>query len=103
MPCYEPRSDDIARAENFHRSELQVKETANTINRLTALLCEACGIIDKAGFGSPLSPDLAAWWKQHQKDDRRRKAAEQSAIRKSQLKLRAMAKLTSEERDALGL
>ena len=43
------------------------------------------------------------WWAAHQEKDRARRRAEQAAKLKRQVKLQALAKLTPEERKALGL
>lgn len=53
-------------------------------------------------YGDPKDPEcrrLADWWEGHKKDDRRReKKEEQDSLRE-----KALAKLTKEEREALGL
>lgn len=43
------------------------------------------------------------WWRLHQKRDQQRRAAEDEARRRAELKAAAVAKLTPEERAALGL
>ena len=47
--------------------------------------------------------ELFDWWAAHQEKDRARRRAEQAAELKRQVKLQALAKLTPEERKALGL
>jgi hypothetical protein len=46
---------------------------------------------------------ILAWFTRHKEEDARRKAAEQAALHKANLKREALAKLTPEERAALGL
>lgn len=52
------------------------------LNRLTAMLCEVCQKIEKHNqeldyftgdsFYFPMSDQLKQWWKQHQKDDKKK-------------------------------
>lgn len=61
--------------------------------RLTELLAQACavaGINDLAAS----APEVASWWENYQ---------DTSETRQAELKARALAKLTAEERAALGM
>lgn len=49
------------------------------------------------------SRQLATWWEEHQKADRIREELEEAALRKEALRASARAKLTPEERAAVGL
>lgn len=75
MPCYDSRNEpDEVRRET--KKEFQAE-----LDDLTALLCEANQLIDDRdaiGYDSSLhatsrSRRLAAWWREHQKLDRRRR------------------------------
>ena len=51
----------------------------------------------------PVSRDLADWWERHQKEDRERQQREDTEKAREALRSSAAAKLTAEERKALGL
>jgi len=71
----------------------------DTIDRDTALLCKWC----KANDVTKKSLELQIWWRDHQKADAKRRAAQQALERQTHLKLQALAKLSKEEREALDL
>lgn len=97
MPCYDPRPGD-------EREQLICK-----VNDLTAMLCglaeamqQAVGI-DTAVRTIKAVPGLFTWYKKHAIDDQERKINEQLKLRREALKKQALAKLTEDERAALGL
>lgn len=47
--------------------------------------------------------ELEDWWRAHQREDEKRRKREEAARRKAELKAQALAKLTEEERKALGV
>ena len=47
--------------------------------------------------------ELKSWWEEHQEKDRKEAARLASIERKKKIKQKALSKLTSEERKALGL
>jgi hypothetical protein len=47
------------------------------IDKLTRLLCEACGLLDQTD--ADFTPALAEWWDQHQELDRKRTQADELA------------------------
>lgn len=71
------------------------------MHELTRLLCEACGRLQHRHGG--LSPELEAWWREHQEADARRRKEEKRRKNLEQRRDAALAKLTAEERDLLGL
>jgi hypothetical protein len=96
MPCRDLDAD------NRYIAELQGK-----VQRLTGLLCEACGLLDSGEWdivGWPMASDeLKGWWLAHSDADRARKAEEQAQAQQQALYEAALAKLTPEERRILGL
>lgn len=52
---------------------------------------------------SKTSRDLADWWEEHEAADREREEQERADTRREQARQSALAKLTPEEREALGL
>ena len=52
---------------------------------------------------NPEARALADWWEYHQKVDRKRKETEKTQVQRTMLKKSGLAKLTSQEKKALGL
>ncbi len=91
MPCTDWDTEERKRAER-----------TDQVNKLTRLLCEAMGYLEDRNLGDG-SKELKQWYADHKEMDRRRIEAERSKVEKKILKRKALAKLTSEERRALGL
>jgi hypothetical protein len=93
----DPRSDGWAgydqRAYGSHR-------TREKADRLATKLC---GRIKKAGDITKYSLELQVWARDHAEADRRRIKEEEAAARLKAAKKSGLAKLTKEERKALGL
>ncbi len=56
------------------------------LDEVTALLCEACDVIDSLSNKPEMSESLACWWIEHKKADKKRidrdlKNAEQEALK----------------------
>lgn len=97
MPCRDPRDEDrILAGDYVHKQRLDAA---------TRAACEALTLLAsfKGGYVSKLSGPTQSWWTRHQELDRRRKEAERTAANIGRLKASAVAKLTIEERKALGL
>lgn len=91
MPCTYEESPEEKRI-SFERSVPSsdaYKAVLKKMDTLTKLLCKACEIIDNSEHDFP--PDLGAWFVSHKAED------------KVRLKREALAKLSKEEREALGL
>jgi hypothetical protein len=78
-----------------------------TNERLRSATAELCGLIEQliaAGrnLGS-YSLELQMWWRDHQVRDRKRVEAEQKEEKRQSLQKQALAKLSPEERAALGI
>ena len=92
MPCYDERSSP----------EYIYKESTAKIDKLTRMLCTVLGSLPSTQVKS-LNKEINDWWVKHQEWDRRRLTAEAETRRKEELKRRAKAKLTEQERKALGI
>jgi hypothetical protein len=103
MPCiYEPTPRE--------REEERLEQ-----ERAKAIACAALTFLKKKGLMSEFldqhdaqeagvsSIHLQRWWKKHQDEDKKRKAAETSAKKAESLAKRARSKLTTAEARALGL
>jgi hypothetical protein len=72
-----------------------------SLNEDTALLCNWCKANkDKV---KNYSLELQIWWRDHQRADMRREEKERRERETNELKAKALAKLTEEERRALGI
>lgn len=71
------------------------------ISNLTRMLCGLCQATEDRMEYWPA--DVAEWWKAHQEDDRKRRAAEEAREREKELRAQALSKLSPEERRALRL
>lgn len=94
MPCYYTGSAEGDRA---LAAQENADKLAEKLTEMTELACEAMEIIDKAGIAYTSSYKLRDWWKKHKKLDAARKHKEADA------REIALAKLTKEDRHALGL
>lgn len=71
------------------------------IDRLRALLCEACGIVDDAKLKVNMGLSLRKWWRKHQREDAERQAREAEKAKLKKLANKAISKLTTDEIEAL--
>lgn len=104
MPC----TNGPSLAEQYH-------DMASENRKLTAMLCGTLRAIENFGLlGSVLKSvnevecgvngaKILVWFNRHKEEDAKRKAAEQAKQKAENLKREALAKLTPEERKALGL
>jgi hypothetical protein len=84
----------------------EAEELANTTKELdqyARLLCHACQLLEAAGYAKRMGGELSAWWKDHQMQDKKRKAQERDARDLEFTREQARKKLSKKERKALGL
>lgn len=96
MPCRDGGPIDYVR---------DSPETIRRLNLATRVACEALQKLDDVSpsVSAALSKTARDWWRKHQEEDRRRQEAELARQRRETLRTRARAKLTPEERKALGI
>lgn len=73
MPCYEPDAKDLAAWAREEKLRTQYEER---LNKLTRLMCEIMHDYEYAqrrGVFPKPSQELATWWEQHKKFDKKRK------------------------------
>lgn len=98
MPCSDGGCD------NNHVTEL-----GQRLDKVTRLLCGLCKVINEAGKVGineavfEWMPELDAWWKNHQTEDRIRLEREREERKEKQDTERALAKLSPRERRLLGI
>jgi len=93
MPCtYDDDGEDLRKASQEARD-------------LTQMLCAICWFFEKAGrleeLIYPRHYSIAPWWKKHKEEDRKREELAKEAREASDLRAAGLAKLTTEEKEAL--
>lgn len=110
MPCYDARDYDSrvvnVEVENFHDGKMAAMLcSALTYIHKTASMEEYIGTTDWKEVGLPQTA-VISWWNDHVAHDYKRRQAERQAKKKAeelaQLKVSALAKLSTRERAALG-
>lgn len=91
MPCrVDPTPEEIRRS--VEATQKREKDISNTISNLASMLCTMCKIhIDQK---LPIPTPIHDWYIKHQKEDKQRLL---------KAKASAIAKLTDDEKEALGL
>lgn len=94
MPCtYTPTPGEQAEAQRIITARL-VKPYRDKLDTLTNMLCRVVGILHNTRAYGELDEDIREWYDQHLLDDRNRAQVAREA---------ALAKLTDEDKRALGL
>ncbi len=91
---------------NMPRQEIAKIRYRGNVDELTALLCKTIREAPQEKFGTDRSKGglaLAMWWLEHQEADAKREAEEAEEARQNILRRDALAKLSPEEREALGV
>jgi hypothetical protein len=88
MPC---RCDDMGPS----REEIELRDIA------FRLACDYCKHLEKLGSAVPKWAEK--WLERHLEQDAERREQEDQEQRRTRLRKKAMAKLTNEEREALGV
>lgn len=113
MPCYDSRNDAPAVYDEISRER-------KAHNRTKAMLCAIMQTVASQNFelktflnqvdwraAGVKRKDLEAWWSEHKAADERRRAQEHKERRvkeeKENARKKALAKLTAEDRKALGI
>lgn len=114
MPCNSDHLIPSRREEESVMVRTLLRETGRDINvgspygftaslsHDTKELCDWCKTQTTEQIKS-MSLELQIWWRDHQEADRIREEKYKEQIKKDEIVLRAIAKLTDEERKALGV
>jgi hypothetical protein len=79
-------------------------EAHRKLERLTRVSCEIMAALEKIGLTpEQFGPEVRSWWTEHRAVDARREAAARALAEREKLRAAGLAKLTPEERKALGL
>lgn len=99
MPCHSCSFPPEPKGMSPEKKE---KKLNKEIDELTQMLCLACRIIEREK-PYEFTTNLQKWWNHHKKMDEDRIAKEEAETRKKELKAKAIAKLSKDELEALGL
>ena len=97
MPCRDYESDD---------GYSQREEYKKQCDKLARIACKAMEQLEKSGRADFIlieDDELREWWSQHKEADRKEKARLAEIERKKKVKEEALAKLSDEEKQLLGL
>lgn len=99
MPCRDYESDSY----DYHAESVKMKQQADKLARIA---CKALTALEENGIEDFLllqDDEVRQWWKQHKEADRREKARVAELQRREAVKQEALNKLSSEEKELLGL
>jgi len=97
MPCYDSRDH-----EQYDPDELAESAKLRTrLDTVTRAACDLAAVLQRGGTVGELAPETVQWMKAHAAWDAKRNASEKAT--RDLVKLNALAKLTMDERRALGL
>lgn len=97
MPCRDYESD------NGYSHREEYKEQCDKLARIACAVMEELIKQGKEDFLVLKNPEVAEWWTAHVKADRAEKARIAEQERKARIKAEALARLTDEEKELLGL
>ena len=84
----------------------KIRELKKQADMLARIACKALAELEANKIEDMLllrDDEVRVWWKKHKEDDAREQARVAEAERKKRIKEEALAKLSSEERELLGL
>ena len=97
MPCRDYEAD----YDNSYERNLKDQN-----DRLARIACKAMTALEEAGQEDFLllkDEEVREWWKKHKEADAKAKAEREEKARIARIKKEALAKLSAEERQALGI
>ena len=94
MPCRDDYPDE--RFEEHRRVERERDD-------LVTLLCMAMGVIEGNDLMDQVHKRCRHWWRKHKEEDRQRIAAHARELKQKEVRKKALAKLTAQERLLLGV
>lgn len=98
MPCRDYYSDD---AHDWHREAY--KEQCDKLARIACAAMTELEQVGKAEFLVLRNEEVRDWWEEHKEADRKERARIAELERRERVKQEALARLTDEEKELLGL
>ena len=102
MPCRDYESDSWGHADDSGRVG-KLKEQADRLARIACKAMDALEELEKEDFLLLKDDEVREWWQQHKEADRKEKARIAEQERKARIKAEALARLSDEEKELLGL
>lgn len=102
MPCRDYESDNW---ENYNSSR-EAAKLKKQADKLARIACKAMEALEQNGIEDFLilkDPEVAQWWKDHKEADRKERARVAEIERKERVKAEALASLSDEAKELLGL
>ncbi len=90
MPCRDYQNEDD-----------RLNLSASELNIMIRLACDRCQEIESRGGEIPMW--AVEWWENHKRQDEEQSQRTEEARRSSDIRKKAIAKLTQQERDELGV
>ena len=87
-------------------NERKIRELKKQADMLARIACKALAELENNKIEDMLllrDDEVRTWWKKHKEDDAREQARVAEVERKNRIKKEALAKLSTEEREILGL
>lgn len=87
-------------------NDREVRKLKQECDRLARIACKAMTELVKSGYGDFLvlkDDEVREWWEKHQEDDRKAQEAKLEKERRAQVKKEALAKLSDDEKQVLGI
>lgn len=100
MPCRDYESDSWG---SSHREAEKYKEQANRLARIACKAMTALEEMGKEDFLLLKDEEVREWWGKHKEADRKERARVAELERKERVKAEALARLSDEEKELLGL
>lgn len=101
MPCRDYESDSWS-----NTSYDEINRLKKQADRLARIACKAMDALEQDGRADLLllkDDEVRAWWEQHKEADRKEKARVAEIERRERIKAEALARLSQEEKELLGL
>lgn len=87
-------------------NDREVRKLKQECDKLARIACKAMTELVKSGYGDFLvlkDDEVREWWEKHQEDDRKAQEARLEKERRAQVKKEALAKLSDDEKQVLGI
>ena len=87
-------------------NDREVRKLKQECDRLARIACKAMTELVKSGYGDFLvlkDDEVREWWEKHQEDDHKAQEARLEKERRAQVKKEALAKLSDDEKQVLGI
>jgi hypothetical protein len=100
MPCYDGGGP------SYSNNSIEMRQMQERNDMLARIACRAMTELEKNSMEDFLllsDEETRVWWTAHKEWDAKRQAVEAEKLRKEQIKAEALAKLTAEEREVLGI